>query len=330
MKVTLDQLKKMLATYRMKVLHVHPVKHGYMVETNKGKKIVTIWENPELLKWSNGWREQLFAQGHEEVERFLPNANKKKYIRYQGKYFVLSQATEGRSPDPGNEQECSLAGEVFAKFHQALDRLDQGISLTRSSDLDESFFTEGSTAIKKVMLEIEQKAQPALMDEVIYANLPLLYKRFRRAYQLWEGVRDSVSYFPLSLAAFSLEQLTITANGWFVGGGYNRELAALHQDTVHLVREIYEKSGWSVRAIQAFFEGYEKHRKLTDNELVYILAQLAVPKDVWNHFKDYLVNPNLSDEQANQWAESIQCQRHWDELTIHFGKFVDERNEATA
>ena len=133
MKVTLNQLKKLLASYKLKVIQVQKHENGYVIGTNKGKKLVSIWENAELLRWSNTWREELFVQGHKQVQRFLPNQNKKKYIRYQEKYFVLSDFSEGRSIDLQNEEECSGAGEIFAKFHKALDRIDQKVTTENTS-----------------------------------------------------------------------------------------------------------------------------------------------------------------------------------------------------
>ena len=227
MKVTLNQLKKLLASYKLKVIQVQKHENGYVIGTNKGKRLVSIWENAELLRWSNTWREELFVQGHKQVQRFLPNHNKKKYIRYQGKYFVLSDFSEGRSIDLQNEEECSGAGEIFAKFHKALDRIDQKVTTENTSSLNEEYFTKGSTVIKKVMKAIEEKSNPTLTDEVIYANLPLLYKRFRRAHQLWEGIQNSISYFPLSFTKFQLNQVAKEGGGWYIQGG-NQSGAVYH------------------------------------------------------------------------------------------------------
>ncbi len=328
--MTIDQLKKLLATYKLKVLRVQPMDQGYLIDTNRGKKILTIWENVDLLKWSNGWREELFSQGHEQVERFLINSNKKRFIRYQGKYFVLSDDLGGEALNPEVAEQCREAGGIFARIHQVLDRMDQRITLVSSTEVDEDFFSKGSTAIKQIIPAIEQKENPTLVDEVIYANLPLLYKRFRRAYQLWEGVKDSIPYFPTSFSQFSLEQISRKENEWNIISGYNQPVAAMHQDTVQILREIYEKSNWSLASVSAFIGGYESQRKLTDHELVYVLVQLVVPLEVWNHFLVYISGQSLTDEQVEQLVEDIRRQRHWDDLATFVGRIIDHRNEASA
>lgn len=331
MKVTLDQLKKLLSTYRLKVQRIEPTKHGFFVETNKGPKAVTIWENGELLKWSNRWREEVALQGGAGVERFLPNYNKKKYIRYQGKYFVISNLPVGQSPDPSNTKECMQTGEIFAKYHSALDRIDQGnVSLVSYSPIDESFFSDGNVSIKQVLQSIEQKEPPSLVDEIVYANLPLIYKRFRRAFQLWESIKDSISYFPLSTVCYKLEQITKNQEGWSLCGGYNEGLAPLHQDTVQLIRELYEKSGWNLDTVDFFLNGYDRTRKLTDNEWIYILMQLAIPWEVWTHLIEYIKQGNLSDEQSEKMVEAIRRQHHWDDLAVFVAKVIDKKNEASA
>lgn len=330
MKVTLEQLKRMLATYKLKVLRSQPLDDGYLIETNKGKKFVSVWENAELLKWSNGWREQLYKQGHEAVERFLPNGNKKKYIRFQGKFFVLTEAPDGRIPNPLMEADCMDMGEIYADYHRALDRMEPVISLAKSSAFEENFFSDGSTTIKKVMQNIEQKKDPSLVDEVIYSNLPLLYKRIRRASQLWEGIKEAVAYFPLSVVTFRLDQLIQTENGWQIRGGYDQGLAPLHQDTVCLIRQIYEKSDWNVSGVLHFLKRYERKRELSDNELVYILVQLAVPLEVWQHVNHYLTVQELNEEQIHEMAEAIRLQRYWDELALQVGRYIDQRRKVSA
>lgn len=330
MKVTLDQLKKLVATYKLRVFRVESYENGYLVQTNKGKKLVSIWENAELLRWSNSWREELFKQGHNQVQRFLTNKNKKKYIRYQGKYFALCDFPDGRTIDLKSEEECRTAGETFAKFHLALDRIDQKVTSGSSANLSEDYFTNGSTAIKQVMQAIEQKANPNLIDEVIYSNLPLIYKRFRRAHQLWEGIQESISYFPLSLNQFHLNQLIHQGKEWFIHGGMNQALSTIHQDTVHLIRDIYQESDWNLQSVTAFLDGYNQQRKLTDHELIYILVQFAIPWKVWAHLEDYLTNDHLNEDRIEQMVEDIRKQRHWDDLAAFLGRFIDEQNNSAS
>ncbi|HJV44520.1 MAG TPA: hypothetical protein VJ824_02210 [Bacillota bacterium] len=332
MKVTLEQLKKLLSTYRLKVLRIHPHDHGFLVETNKGIKVVTIWDNGELLKWSNRWREEVAIQGGTGVERFLVNVNKKKYIRYQGKYYVISSVPEGHHPDVYCNDECMKVGELFARYHSALDRIDQGsVTPVSHSQVDEKLFTEATTWIKQLMQSIEQKQEvPTLIDEIIYMNLPLIYDRFRRAFQLWEGIKDSISYLPLSTVSYHLEQMTKNDEGWYIGGGYNQPLAPLHQDTVQLIREVYEKSEWKIEAVGGFLKGYNNQRNLTDSEWVYILMQLAVPWEVWKYFTEYSKQGNLSDDQVDLFLEAINRQKYWDDLTRFVARLIDRKMEASA
>lgn len=329
MKVTLEQLKKMLATYKMKAFRAQSIEDGYLVETNKGKKVVSVWQSPELLKWSNTWREQLFTEGYEAVERFLVNSNNKKYIRFQSKYYVLTDCPETVPPNIKDKIECEQLGIAFADYHCAVGRIDAG-TISSSESFDESIFVEGSTMVKQIMQVIESKIEPTLVDEVIYANLPLLYKRFRRAYQLCEGIKEAIPYFPLSSESFSLEQIVKGDQGWKIRGGYNKGLVPLHQDTAQLIREIYERSDWSLSSVLSFINGYETKRRLADNELVYILVQLAVPKEVWKYFSNYLTKSEWSEAEINQMAEAIHAQRHWDELATQIGRYIDQRNPLSA
>lgn len=328
----MEQLKKLLSTYRLKALRIDPIENGYLIETNKGRKVVTIWDNAYLLKWSNQWRERMFAKGVDGVERFLVNNNKKKYIRYQGKYFVLSNAPVGSEADFSKMDQCLEIGELFAKFHLALDQIDRGkLANISHTSLDEPFFSEGDTAIKQVMSLIEQKEHPALTDELVYQNLPLLYKRFRRAFELWEGIRGVIDTFPLSLSRYLPKQMLRNETGWNVGGGYNQPLGPLHQDTVYLIRQIYENSSWNVEAVLSFLRGYENQRKLTDNEMVFILVQMAVPFEVWPYIKDYFKQGALPEDQVESFVEVIRRQKYWDDLAVHVARVIDHRrNEATA
>lgn len=329
MKVTLEQLKKMLSTYRLKALRAQPIEDGYIVETSRGKKIVSIWQSPELLKWSNTWREQLFTEGYEAVERFLVNSNNKKYIRFQNKYFVLTDCPESVLPNIKDEGECKDLGMAYADYHCAVGRINAVVN-TSAEPFNDNIFTEGSTVIKQIMKAIESKQEPTLVDEVIYANLPLLYKRFRRAYQLCEGIKEAIPYFPLSTESFRLEQLVKAEKGWKIRGGYNKGLVPLHQDTTQLIREIYEKSEWNLPSVLSFLEGYEKKRRLADNELVYILVQLAVPREVWKYFSNYLNQKEWSEADINRLAEAIHVQRHWDELVTQIGRYIDQRSPLSA
>lgn|GEM_PF-4321782 len=326
LKISLDQLKKMMAAYRLKVLRVQPLEDGYLVETNKGKKRVTVWKQSAQLKWSNAWREQMTTLGHQAVEKFIPNMNKKKYIRYQGKYFVLSHVPEGRKPDVSNDWDLETAGRVYAQYHHAVEQVEPKTTLVNHTPFSDDFFIQGSKWIKEGIQEIEQKEHPTLIDELIYSNLPLLYQRFRRAYQLWEGVKDTIFSLPLSYASFQLDQLTETEHGWHLSGGYNQPLVTLHHDTVHLLRELYEKSNWREEAVFSFLKGYEVERTLSDTELIYILFQLAVPVEVWTYFNQYMQNGEITPEEADKLVDAIRKQKYWDHLAAKFGRYIDERN----
>ncbi|RKD23874.1 hypothetical protein BEP19_05450 [Ammoniphilus oxalaticus] len=330
MKVTLNQLKRLLASYRLKVIQAHAAENGYVVDTNRGKRLVSIWDNAQLLRWSNMWREELTRQDGRRAQRFLVNQNKKKYVHYRGHYFALSVFPQGRQIDLQREDECKLAGELFAHFHSALDRIDQKVTTECHAKLNEDYFTNGSTLIKNVMEIIEQKSEPTLIDELIYANLPLLYQRFRRARQLWEGTQEHTSYFPLSFCWFNLEQIKWDQRGWMIHGGINRPLSAMHQDSAFLIREIYEKSDWNLQSVIAFLDGYMRKRNLTEHELIYILTQFAIPWDVWVHFDEYLKNDGLCEIKGEKLLEDLQKQNHWDELTTFFGRFIDQQKSASA
>ncbi len=319
----------MLSTYKLKALRVQPIEDGYLVETTRGKKMVSIWQSPELLKWSNTWREQLFTEGYEAVERFQVNSNNKKYIRFQNKYFVLTDYAEAALPDIKDEGECRELGRTYADYHCAVGRINTAVNVG-AEPFNDNIFIEGSTLIKQIMKAIESKKEPTLVDEVIYANLPLLYKRFRRAYQLCEGIKEAIPYFPLSTESFHLVQMVKAEKGWKIRGGYNKGLVPLHQDTTQLIREIYEKSGWRLSSVLSFLKGYEDKRRLADNELVYILVQLAVPREVWKYFSNYLTQNEWSEADINRLAEAIHAQRHWDELVTQIGRYIDQRSPLSA
>jgi hypothetical protein len=330
LKVTNEQLRKLLATYKLKASRIEPVEQGYLAETTKGTKLISVWDNADLLRWSNSWREELFKLGHQEVERFLVNGNKKRYIRYQGKYFVVSDVPRGNPPDPYQKEDCLLAGEAYGKIHLAVTQIKSKLQVVSHSPIEEQLFSEGMERIKEQFHMIEEKEAPELLDEVMYLNIPLLYQRLGRAHQLWQRVSHSVADFPLSSAGFQFSQLIKFTNGCYVRGGYNVPLCRLHEDTAQAIREIYEHSGWSSQAIADFLEGYEKHRKLSDEELVYLLIHFTVPWDVWNHFSDYVKQSNLSEEQAEDLMESIRRQRYWDDVTIQIAKYIDVKKKLSA
>ena len=104
----------------------------------------------------------------------------------------------------------------------------------------------------------------------------------------------------------------------------------MHQDTAQLIREIYQKSEWNLQSVTTFLDGYNRQRTLSDNELIYVLVQFAIPWDVWTHFEDYLTNDCLSEDKIEQMVEDIRKQRYWDELTTFIGRFIDEQSHASA
>lgn len=208
MKIALNQLNKLFASYGLQAIHARPIENGYVAQTNKGKRLVTIWDHFERLRWSNRWREILYRDGEQQTTRFLETRNKKKYIRYQGKYFVVSVFPEGRAIDPASEEECGVAGEIFARFHKALEKIDQKADAKSHFQLNEQYFANGSAVIQQVVGAIEKKTTPTLTDELIYANLPSLSHRFKTARQLWEGVNEPSSRFPLSFSRLDLNAIT--------------------------------------------------------------------------------------------------------------------------
>jgi Ser/Thr protein kinase RdoA (MazF antagonist) len=328
LELTSLQLRKLLSNYNLQGQDFEPIKQGYLTATNKGRKLVTIWDNADTLRWSNGWREQLANTGDMLTGKFHYNRNKKKYIRYQGKYFVLSDAPRGSVPKGGSLDECQQIGAVLARLHDVIAHVKSPAGHQPSSLVDALNLAAGLVEIERIREKFMAKESLTLADELLYVNLPSLYQRMSRAHQLWDQVKDAVQAFPLSFPDFSLDQLVKTDQSWFVLGGAHDSLSFLHQDTALLVKDLFQKSGWSIAAITAFLDGYEANRPLAKEELVYVLIHMVIPNEIWKFYNIYSQEDYLSEEKLEELVQALEVQEKYDSLAIQLGRRLDALSAA--
>ncbi len=246
--------------------------------------------------------------GFRTVERFLLTRDKKPYLDLGEKWVTATDHYAGKHPDYTSRRDMKIVGKCLAELHQSLfdvqKKIEKGEGLSR---FRQSMINDDAVAKKLRELHGKKKTE----------NLMNLRKRMNRSVYFYKKVASLTRELPLSHETFSAKNLVRISGSWYLYGCYNPNLAPLHHDTYHLVREIYQKSGWNLESVQSFFDGYRREREPAIQEWIYLLSMLIFPSDILNAVQE-------EESRMVDPVPVMEKQAYWDRLTIWIAEQMDQ------
>ena len=252
-KITKDALSDHLENYSIgQLVEIEGISDGientnYLLTTTKNEYIFTIFENidkriaDKYLKFMNHLHEQEFKCA------LVESTNTDQLsIDISNKPSAIIQKLDGKSITETNASHCELVGELLSEFHQKSSNFKS--SLVNSRDINWKIET-----IKKLNNSIS-KRQTEIINASLKLDRQLNEKELPKGKIHADLFRDNVLFnndnisgmidFYYSCDGILLYDIAVVANDWCTSSDGSMDQKKLHK----------------------LFTGYEKNRKIQDNE----------------------------------------------------------------
>lgn len=248
------------------------------------------------------------TSGFRTVERFLLTRAKKPYVNLDKKWVTATDHYAGRHPDYQSRRDMKIVGKCLAVLHQSLFHVQKKREHQQSLDrFRQAMINENS--VENMLRELRGKKKTE--------NLMNIRRRMKRSLFFYRKVESLIRDLPLSHGTFSAKNLVRISGSWYLYGCHNPKLAPLHHDTYHLIREIYQNSGWNIESVQSFFDGYRREREPAMQEWIYLLSMLIFPSDIWDALRE-------EENRKIDLVPVMEKQAYWDQLTVWVAEQMDQ------
>ncbi len=112
--------REIAANYGLDVKGITPYKDAYMLNTDKGRKILKkLLFSPERIIFVHGAKEHLISRGFTNVDRYLETLKGEPCFLFENSSYVLFDLIEGRESNFDNDMEAQKAAATLAMLHSA-------------------------------------------------------------------------------------------------------------------------------------------------------------------------------------------------------------------
>ena len=281
-----------LECYDFSVYHMSRVRGAYVLETDKGMKLLREYGGTEKKASSEQKVTQhVRQQGMRHVDCYVPNKEglfitKDEY----GTAYVVKDWFLGEECNVRRQDKCLLAVHNLARLHCCLTDLDltdeECVQITQRN-LKE-VFQKRNRELKRVYTYIRERRQKCYF-EVYYLNtFSAFYEEALKA----EELLGSFSYEACYKAAKQKKQIChgnythhnvlLLPDGAMATTNFDRmELGIQMSDFYLFFRKVMEKMDWNPSVAKAMLEVYQRERAVTQEEWNVFYLLLLYPEKFW-------------------------------------------------
>ncbi len=288
-----DRQETAIARYELSVRRRYRSRGGWMLETNRGLKLLREYESIRShFQLENQIKEHLIQNGFTQIDEVVPNEDGKLVTELEtGEKYVLYQWFPGEECDLRSESCLMTAGENLGKLHQAL----RGFEEIETADGDSKElmeqFEKHNRELKRVNGYMKSKKRKSEFE--IYA-INCFRGYYEKACEAAERL-EHCSYYQnageerqqVSHGDYNYHNLIRTAKGMATTGFEKAGGGLQLLDLTYFMRKTLEKNNWSKRAGEAVLSGYDKACTLSEEQMEFVYIMLAYPEKYWKLMNHY-------------------------------------------
>ncbi|MFV9511075.1 phosphotransferase [Tepidibacillus sp. LV47] len=310
----LDRIKE---NYDLNIEKWDHYQGSYKLYTNRGIKLVKVWNDDETLSSAFHLREQLAYSGFRTIDRFIRTTSGEPYILNGDEYLVITDWIDGRIPQVTNENDLKRLGKQIAKLHLSLEKIHT----------DQDFepwsiqFDRGLQHLRQIKDKITAKSKKNSFDETVLSYLDshlqqvvqsILMANQVEKISFHSGRQPQLCHGNLELKWFRIDTYQ---EPWLIHFGipvYDIPAYDVAKFLVHL----YLKAEYQEKSLFQFLEGYQEMMPLDKEEKLWILTYITFPHHLWKFlymcYLSGLQQKRFIDEQ--QYFQLIDLQKQLEQL----------------
>ncbi|MCF6092680.1 hypothetical protein L1765_01565 [Microaerobacter geothermalis] len=242
-------------------IHCHQIipidKDEWMLQTDKGTKMMRVFDDLEKIMWSHQWREQMTRQGFRTLERFIRTKDGEPYAQLHGKKIVVTDGLEGESFQIKDEQTCFFLGEITARIHLAME-LVKRFQYTNQPFLARNHFYENWRK--------QTCGWEPLLDRVDTA-----VEYMKKGDSSWNGIHP-----------FHPNQIIKMGDYWYLKTGLKEIWEWAPAGLSRLLTFLRDLNLENFDPVTSFLKGYGSIRSLSSKEIYSLIGYLIFPTELMN------------------------------------------------
>ncbi|QQE73308.1 phosphotransferase [Brevibacillus composti] len=324
-------LSELCQRYRARVIHITPLEDCYLLETNRGPKELHIWPRADVMRWSFFWRESMARQGFRQLERFIRTRDAKPYVMMGQRGITLTdhqRHIEAVTPTVELARQC---GEIVAMMHAAQRESRQ----FHAADYWERAQGKAASEVKRAedfLGTLRFRGRPsARRYEAVSWLFPPLLERMRRCASLLQSARIDHADLFVTHGRISRDNWVMVRDKLFLHGFFKPKLSVAQRDVAGYLRELYLVHE-DLAQIDAFLDGYEEIRPLSQSEYTLLVAFMGFPLEVWRELQAvFRLNGEPEEERLARLEQAVHQQQAVDQLIGHIAERAEGmRSESKA
>ena len=320
--------KEIAANYGLEVKNIIPYKDTYMVQTDKGRKILKrMLFSAERILFIHGAKEHLANKGFTNIDRYMATLKGGPCFLFDNASYVLYDLLEGRECNFDNDMEVRKAAVLLASMHSASRgyKPPEGSKIQDELGMLPGYFSKRLEDIKKLR-KIAKKGK-SRFDHLFLENTDYFIGLGEQA----ASELEKSNYMNLINKA--------RAEGVFCHHDFTHHNIVCSEDVfsiinfdyccfelkiydlANLIRRKMRKCSWGMDKAVLIIDGYNSVEQLSRDEIAVMKLILQFPQKFWR-----VVNRYYNSRRS--WSERsfvMKLQEVLDEVDGH-RKFIESYN----
>ena len=301
--------KEVLQQYNFYVAHIEPHSSFYLLDTDKGKKILRTWNDIDTLKSAFHYREGLAYSGFRQTDRFIRTTDGMGFVELENQGFSVTDWIEGKYPSVSNDEDLRIIGKTIAYFHSALLNTKPNQSFESWS----AHYHRGLNHFQSIYETLTEKRNKEKIDEIVLEHLPKWINQIKASIQMAIKVEKITSqneqgpiwcHGNLRLNSFKIDPYQ---EGWLLDIAIPI-LEFPSYDVAKLLSRLYLNNDFLPEKLNLILNHYQEMISLRTEDKLRILTYIAYPHDLWKFlYVSYIAKvPNLQ----------VNLEQYFKEITV--------------
>ena len=317
------ELVEVIRQYNLRVGTIESFKKMHILKTERGTKILKVWNDPKELEKAHFYKELLAKQGFRRIERFIHTRDGKPYVLYKGQGYSLSDLIEGLPPSIKRESDIRATGATLGEFHDSLSKIKTDKKFTRWS----FHFENGLKSLSKLEGKLKN-TNKSEFDQIIINDLKAYKEQINQSIQMAKSVEKNLvknGIEPIwchgnpKINSFKIDEY---GEGWLIDFNYPI-VDMVAYDMGKLISRLYIKNNYDSKIVLTFIDSYQNIKPLRPDDKLLLLTYIAYPHNIWKFLQIYLngsIDTQLTNKESYEQLveEQVNMGKLYQELFTYF------------
>lgn len=313
------ELVEILRHYDLRVGSIESYSLFHLLKTNRGPKILKVWDNIDKLSDTFHFKELLAKSGFRKIDRFIRTKDHSPYVVTNNIGYSLSDVIDGMSPSLERKIDMEIIGKTLAEFHLAMSKVKPDKPFVPWS----THFERGLKQFKTIETNLMAKKNKSTFDKILLEDMEKHQVQIKHSIQIAKNAEEKTiknriepiwCHGNMSNQSFKIDEY---GEGWITD--FNVPVVDFPSyDLAKLASRIYMKSNYNIELVKAIIDHYQEKIPLVLEDKLWILTYLAFPHDLWKFIYMNYIAKTLRLEQIHDKYKVITEQQ------VHVGKLYQD------